>query len=87
MGIFIRRQVFEKLGGYPCQPLMEDLELSGRMQIWGQRAFLDGPILTSSRRWQRHGPWRTIVLMQILRFSYRLGAKPEDLVRWYRDVR
>ncbi|NJK64652.1 MAG: glycosyltransferase family 2 protein [Synechococcaceae cyanobacterium SM2_3_1] len=87
MGIFIRHQVFAKLGGYPCQPLMEDLELSGRMQTWGQRAFLEGPILTSSRRWQRHGPWRTIALMQILRFSYRLGARPEDLVRWYRDVR
>lgn len=87
MGIFIRRSGFEALGGYPDQPLMEDLELAGRMGSLGQVAFLPGPMITSSRRWQQGGPWRTVALMQILRASYRWGVRPERLAQWYRLIR
>ncbi len=87
MGIFIRRSTFETLGGYPDQPLMEDLEIAGRMRSLGQVAFLRDPMITSSRRWQQGGPWRTVALMQILRASYRWGVKPEHLAQWYRMIR
>lgn len=87
MGIFIRRAAFQHLEGYPLQPLMEDLDLSEQMAAFGRRVFLPGAIQTSSRRWQQQGPWRTVILMQILRASYRLGVKPDQLARWYRHIR
>ncbi len=87
MGIFLRRAEFEALGGYPEQPLMEDLELAGRMGARGRVVFVPQPMTTSSRRWQQGGPWRTVALMQILRASYRWGVRPERLARWYQLIR
>ncbi len=87
MGIFVRTSIFQRLEGFPPYPLMEDLEMSGRLKAIGRTAFLRGPILTSSRRFQTYGPWRTIGMMQVLRASYRLGVKPEQLVKWYRSAR
>lgn len=87
MGIFVRRQTFEALQGYPDQVLLEDLEFSMRMQACGTVAFLDAAIETSSRRWQRGGAWRTVALMQCIRYGYHLGIAPERLVQWYANVR
>lgn len=87
MGIFIRRSLFTELGGYWSQPLMEDLDLAGRMQKAGKVVFLSDTIVTSSRRWQKHGPWRTVLWMQVLRTGYRLGISPERLAQWYKIVR
>ncbi|MBD2102943.1 TIGR04283 family arsenosugar biosynthesis glycosyltransferase [Leptolyngbya sp. FACHB-261] len=87
MAIFVRRSVFEQLGGYPQQPLMEDLELSRRLRKLGRLTWLDLPVVTSARRWQQYGPWRTIALMQTLRYAYWVGVEPEQLARWYRQVR
>ncbi|MDX2272432.1 MAG: TIGR04283 family arsenosugar biosynthesis glycosyltransferase [Cyanobacteriota bacterium] len=87
MGIFIRRTAFQQLGGYPIQPLMEDLELAGRMGKLGKKVFLPEMIITSSRRWQQKGPWKTVALMQILRASYRLGIPASQLAQWYQTVR
>jgi rSAM/selenodomain-associated transferase 2 len=87
MGIFIRRSLFMELGGYWLHSLMEDLDLAGRMQKAGKVVFLSDPITTSSRRFQKHGPWRTILWMQILRVGYRLGISPERLAQWYQTVR
>ncbi len=87
MAIFVRRSGFEAVGGYPDQPLMEDLELSRRLKPLGRLAWLDLPVLTSARRWQRNGPWRTVALMQALRLSYWAGVSPAALARWYRQVR
>jgi rSAM/selenodomain-associated transferase 2 len=87
MGIFIRRQAFLRLGGYPDQPLMEDLELSRQMSRLGRIAFLRDRVVTSSRRWQKRGPWLTVALMQILRTSYWCGVPARTLAQWYRAVR
>ncbi len=84
MGLFIRRSYFNYLEGYRHYSLMEDLDLSGRMKAIGRLAFLPDPMITSSRRFQTYGPWRTIGLMQVLRVAYRLGVHPEVLARWYR---
>ncbi|WP_162139098.1 TIGR04283 family arsenosugar biosynthesis glycosyltransferase [Synechococcus sp. PCC 7336] len=87
MGIFIRRKTFEQLGGYPSQPLLEDLELSRRMGRIGRTVFLQERAITSSRRWQKHGPWKTVALMQGIRAGYQLGISPQTLAHWYRNVR
>jgi rSAM/selenodomain-associated transferase 2 len=83
-GIFVRRSVFDALGGYPEIPLMEDIELSRRLRRGGPPACLRARVLTSARRWQAHGVLRTIVLMWRLRLAYALGADPARLAQRYR---
>ncbi len=83
--MFVRREVFERLGGFPDQPLMEDIELSRRLKRAGRIACLRTKVVTSSRRWERHGIARTVLLMWRLRWRYWLGADPAALKREYRD--
>ncbi|WP_218080266.1 TIGR04283 family arsenosugar biosynthesis glycosyltransferase [Anthocerotibacter panamensis] len=87
MGIFVRRTLFEKLGGFPPQPLMEDLEFSAQLYRMGAVACLALPVTTSARRWHKGGLLRTFLLMQVLRTAYALGVDPETLHRWYHDIR
>lgn len=83
--IFMRRAAFDVLGGFPDQPLMEDIELSGRLKRrFGRPACLRGPVRTSGRRWERRGVARTVLLMWRLRLAYWLGARPERLAEAYR---
>lgn len=84
-GIFVRRELFAQLGGYPDQPLMEDIALSGRLRGHAWPTCLGPPLRTSSRRWEQHGPWRTIFLMWRLRFRYWHGESPDCLHREYHD--
>lgn len=81
--IFVRRAVFERLGGYPEIALMEDIELTRRLKRVGPLAPLGLCVTTSARRWERHGVVRTIVLMWTLRFLYLCGVGPDRLHRWY----
>lgn len=82
--IFVRADLFRQLGGFAAQPLMEDIELCRRLRRIGRPACLKARVLTSGRRWETHGVWRTIVLMWRLRWRYWRGAAPEDLARAYR---
>ncbi|EAR22118.1 TIGR04283 family arsenosugar biosynthesis glycosyltransferase [Nitrococcus mobilis] len=82
-GLFVNRLLFEALGGYPDQPLMEDVELSRRLKRRGRPACLPGPLVTSARRWERDGVWSTIVLMWRLRLAYFCGADARTLQRRY----
>ncbi len=84
--MFVRRDVFERMGGFPEQPLMEDVEFSRRLKREGGIACLCSRVMTSSRRWEKYGIVRTIVLMWWLRFRYWLGANPETLKRLYIDA-
>jgi len=86
-GLFIRRDVFAELGGYPDQPLLEDLALSKAMKRRGRVEALRERLTTSARRWQRHGVLRTVLLMWWIRARYALGADPAALARIYRDAR
>lgn len=83
-GIFVVRQHFEALGGYAQMPLMEDLQLCRRLKALARPRCLRPPLSTSSRRWEQHGIWRTVVLMWCLRLAYYCGASPEKLARQYR---
>jgi len=82
-GIFVSRALFEELGGYAELPLMEDLELSRRLRRLVRPRCLWPPLVTSSRRWERDGVWRTVLLMWRLRLAYYFGASPEELARQY----
>jgi rSAM/selenodomain-associated transferase 2 len=85
--LFVRRQVFELLGGFSEIPLMEDIEFSRRLQQAGRIVALRDTVVTSFRRWHTQGPLRTIVLMWTLRFLYWVGVSPHQLARVYRSVR
>ncbi|KAB7628381.1 TIGR04283 family arsenosugar biosynthesis glycosyltransferase [Alkalilimnicola sp. S0819] len=83
-GIFIGRALFERLGGFPDQPLMEDVALSRRLRAESPPLCLRGPLVTSGRRWDERGALRTIFLMWRLRLAYALGADPALLAKRYR---
>lgn len=85
--IFVRRSVFEALGGFAPVPLMEDVEFSRRLKRRGRIACLRSRVVTSTRRWDRHGPWRMIGLMWALRALYAFGISPHRLARAYAAVR
>ncbi|MGM8897670.1 MULTISPECIES: TIGR04283 family arsenosugar biosynthesis glycosyltransferase [unclassified Psychrobacter] len=81
--IFVRRRIFEQLGGYPNQALMEDIELCKRLKAIGKPACLTSKVVTSARRWQQNGTWRTILLMWRLRFDYWRGVSADSIRRRY----
>jgi len=85
--IFVTREFFDALGGFPDQPLMEDVEFSRRARRLARPAALRPAVVTSGRRWERHGVWRTIVQMWSLRWRYWRGADPAELAREYREAR
>lgn len=86
-GIFVRRDVFDAVGGFPEIPLMEDVEFSRRLARHGKTLLLPARITTSGRRWEASGPVRTILLMWGLRLSYLLGMSPARCAELYRRSR
>ena len=81
--IFVTRDRFRAVGGYPDIPLMEDVALSKALKHLGRPLCLRDRVTTSSRRWERDGVARTVLLMWSLRLRYFLGADPGDLARRY----
>jgi len=82
-GIFVQSRLFEAVGGFPEIELMEDIALSKTLKRQGKPLCLRHRILTSSRRWEKEGILRTILLMWSLRLAYFLGARPRRLARFY----
>jgi rSAM/selenodomain-associated transferase 2 len=82
--IFVTRDTFERVGGFPVQPLMEDIELSRRLKRIGRPACVRERVCTSGRRWEQHGVWRTIFLMWRLRWRYWRGEPAAQLAKAYR---
>jgi rSAM/selenodomain-associated transferase 2 len=81
--IFVRRGVFESIGGYPDIPLMEDIELCRQLKRHGRLVALRSRVTTSARKWEREGALRTMLLMWALRFLYMVGVPPARLHRLY----
>ncbi len=81
--IFMTRLAFDAVGGFPDQLLMEDVEITSRLKKISAPLCLHEKVITSGRRWEKHGVWRTIGLMWCLRLQYALGAAPADLHRSY----
>ncbi len=83
-GLFVSRTVFDRVGGFPDQPFMEDYEFVRRLQHLGGIAIAPAFAVTSGRRWQRRGAVGTTLLNQLIVLGYRLGVSPARLARWYR---
>jgi rSAM/selenodomain-associated transferase 2 len=81
--IFVTRAVFHTAGGFPDIPLMEDVALSKALKRVSRPLCIRGHAITSGRRWETRGVWRTILLMWRLRFAYYRGADPASLARHY----
>lgn len=82
--MFATRAAFEAVGGFPDQPLMEDIELSKRLRALSPPACLRDCVTTSGRRWEARGVWRTIFLMWRLRWAYWRGVPARVLTSSYR---
>lgn len=84
---FIRAGSFHAIGGYPDQPLMEDIEIIARLHKVGKVILLPLYVTTSARRHEKNGLFRTVLLMWYLRTLYKFGVSPSQLQRMYIDVR
>ncbi|MFL6314642.1 MAG: glycosyltransferase family 2 protein [Terriglobales bacterium] len=86
-GIFVRKSVFDSIGGAPEWPLFEDVELVSRIKQAGKFVVLRTPLTISGRRYIEHGVFRTALLIYGLRLAYWLGVPPHRLKNWFRDAR
>ena len=82
-GIFVKRNLFESIGGYASIPLMEDIEISDRLAKLSAPSCIKVPLTTSSRRWEEKGILKTMLLMWYLRIRYATGTSPDILVKKY----
>jgi rSAM/selenodomain-associated transferase 2 len=82
-GIFVRRAVFESLGGFAPIPLMEDVEFVGRLKRLGRLRHLRLSLTTSARRWEQQGWWRRSASNLLILGLYILAVSPERLARRY----
>ncbi|MGZ8243780.1 TIGR04283 family arsenosugar biosynthesis glycosyltransferase [Methylomagnum sp.] len=81
--MFVRRDLFTEVGGFPEIPLMEDVALSRTLRRYARPACLWERAVASSRYWEEHGILNTLLLMGRLRLGYFLGADPVWLARRY----
>ncbi|HXV08165.1 MAG TPA: TIGR04283 family arsenosugar biosynthesis glycosyltransferase [Burkholderiales bacterium] len=86
-GIFVHRALFRAIGGYADIELMEDIALTRLLRRHAPPACPARRAVTSGRRWERRGVWRTMALMWWLRLRYFLGASPARLRRLYEGER
>ncbi|MDE2455970.1 MAG: TIGR04283 family arsenosugar biosynthesis glycosyltransferase, partial [Burkholderiales bacterium] len=81
--LFVRHDLFLRVGGFPDLPLMEDIAICRLLKQHGRPACLRERVSTSARRWERQGAWRTLFLMWRLRAAYFFGADPRELAIRY----
>lgn len=82
-GIFVRRSVFEEMGGFAEIPLMEDLDFLRRLRKFGRVALMHTAVKTSARRFLRYGVLRQQMRNTALVLAYLLGVRPRTLARFY----
>ena len=82
--LFIDKTIFTKLGGFADISLMEDIELTSRLNKLGQAYCIPSKVISSGRRWLKFGIIKTILLMWSLRLRYFLGTSPSELEQLYR---
>lgn len=85
--IFVRKNAFDALGGFPDLQICEDLDFARRMKRAGAVACLRSKVITSARRWRKGGIMRTVIRMWTIRALYLMGVSPARLARMYSDVR
>lgn len=85
--IFVRCEMFQGMGGFPDIPIMEDVAFCRALKRLGEVACLRSKVITSARRWELDGVWRTIFRMWMLKSLYLMGVSPHRLKRYYSDGR
>ena len=86
--MFMKRETFFRVGGFPVLPLMEDIAISKRLKRLGRFRFINTPVIVSARRWEKEGAFYTMFRDITLASAYILfNVSPEKLVRYYKDVR
>ncbi|QDT35431.1 TIGR04283 family arsenosugar biosynthesis glycosyltransferase [Thalassoglobus polymorphus] len=86
-GLFLKRDLFEKLGGFPAIPLMEDLYFSKQLKREGKLVVADHPLEVSARRWEKNGVARQTLRNWSFVAMSHMGVKPATLAKWYGHVR
>jgi rSAM/selenodomain-associated transferase 2 len=81
--LFLRANLFRALGGFKDIPIMEDVELIGRLKREGRIGIAQAAVITSSRRWKDQGVWRTTLRNQVALGAFRAGISLDRLARWY----
>jgi rSAM/selenodomain-associated transferase 2 len=82
--IFLKASTFKKIGGFSSLPIMEDFEFIQRLKRQGKITIVPASVVTSGRRWQKLGIFRTTLINQLIILGYYLGVPPVHLARWYR---
>ncbi len=82
--IFLTKNIFNHIGGFPELPIMEDFELIRRLKTLGKITLIFVPVITSARRWLKKGVWQTTLTNQIVIIAYFLGISPQRIRSWYR---
>jgi len=86
-GIFVRKELFQSIGGYPELPIMEDIELVKKLKDISKGKRINHYVLTSVRRFERAGIFRTVLNISMMRIAYFFGKSPDALSRWYLNHR
>ncbi len=84
---FVRRDVFDEIGGFREWPILEDIDLMQRLKRRGRLAIIDQPVTTSARRFERHGVARTSATNYFIWLLYFAGVSPIRLARLYKHIR
>jgi hypothetical protein len=82
-GIFVRREIFERIGGFPEEALLEDVLFMRQVRRFGWPVLLPGPIHVSARRWQHHGVLRQTARNWLVLGAAALGVRPARLLAYY----
>jgi rSAM/selenodomain-associated transferase 2 len=82
-GIFVRRDAFERMKGYQEMPIMTDVDFSRRMKKIGKTTLVKGPVLTSSRKFDKETPWRTIYLIFYALWAFQTGVSSQKIKETY----
>lgn len=85
--LYIRRSVFQQVGGFPFWPLFEDTELVRRMKTLGRFTLIPSKITMSARRFEQRGIFHCIFLVYLLQLGFMLGIPPARLKKWFVDIR
>ena len=83
-GIFITKQIFHDIAGFPELPIMEDFELIRKLKKIGKITSIPVPVITSPRRWLKKGILKTTFINQIVIIAYFMGISPQRIRGWYR---
>jgi len=86
-GIFVKKDLFFEVGGFPEMPIMEEIEFVRNVKKISKGVEILSPVRTSVRRFEKSGVLKTFVTMWILRILYYLGMPPETLLRYYSHIR